>query len=100
MENKTDKHREGELTFSYDEVLAQLDQHRKPLAFTEITDQQREFIIRCRDNPRPVTYVKMAEFWKDLGWGPIAPTTLTSWTLKILRNGGDTDSGGAGHGGG
>lgn len=58
------------LPFTYEQVLRSLDEHR-PSYTREMTKEQKEFLIKCRDHERPVQWSEMARLWEKLGWGKI-----------------------------
>ena len=62
----------------FKKLMQGLDKYReKPPRYT-LTDEQKEFILKCRDNEKPVTYEIMVSLWKELGWGDIGVTSMVS----------------------
>lgn len=64
---------------TYTELMKSLDSFREK--GVKITKEQRNFIIACRENEKPITYEKMAELWSNL-WGK---TSLYFMRTKYLE---------------
>jgi len=61
----------------FKQVMKSLDTYRTgKTAKVAITEEQKEFLIACRDNPMPVAWLKVAELWKELGWGDVTESSL------------------------
>jgi hypothetical protein len=68
---------------SFDELMKNLDQFRGSAGTNfELSKDQKEFLLRCRDHNFPVIYPKMAELWQGLGWGDISTDSLRRLYLK------------------
>lgn len=61
----------------FKQVMKNLDTFRtgKP-SHLIITDEQKEFLIACRENPMPVSWDKVATLWEEIGWGTISSTAV------------------------
>ena len=61
----------------FKQVMKNLDQYRTgKYSKLSLTKEQEEFLIACRDNVQPVTWLKIAELWKEIGWGDISETSI------------------------
>lgn len=59
-------------TTKFEAMKSKLDKYRvrgKRSDAIVVTDEQRQFLILCRDHESPVTWAKTAELWEELGWG-------------------------------
>lgn len=68
---------------TYNELMKGLDQFRERSSRAKpITKEQKEFLIKCRKNPKPISYYKMAQLWSKV-WSPIGRTTIWEKCEKI-----------------
>ena len=81
MEDKKNQRRAGvsDLSFSFEALMAEVDQLRPTVRFNMLTQEQRRFILRCRDHSNPLSYPNMAKLWEKAGWGRINSSTLQYW---------------------
>lgn len=60
----------------FKQVMKSLDTYRTgKTGKVVLTEEQKEFLIACRDNPVPVSWEKIAELWQQIGWGQISNTS-------------------------
>ena len=71
-----------EIKITYNELMKSLDQFRVKPKRCSLTEEQKKFLLRCRDNPKPIPYNKMAELWSKL-WGEIKETSIRNRYLSI-----------------
>ena len=48
-----------------------------------LTKEQREFLLLCREGEQPVSYVKMADLWQQLGWGEVSKSGIEERYKKV-----------------
>ena len=75
--------KKDEFSFTWETLQKELDNYRKPLAFSELSDQQIDFIKKCRETKRPISFSEMSKLWAKLGWGEIRGNTLSAWYNRI-----------------
>lgn len=80
MKKKTD-----ELPFTYESVLKELDSYRNISREDLMTEDQKNFLIKCRDNEHPVPFIKMASLWEKLGWGKMSKTTIHKYYTDLKK---------------
>lgn len=68
-----------ELSFSFESLMAEVEQLRPTVSISNLTAEQKRFILACRDHARPLTYQNMAKLWEKAGWGKISTSTLQFW---------------------
>ena len=74
-------------TISYEELMTELEKHRGPRSRERIlTEQQKNFLIKCRAHSIPVTYDMMAVLWQRRGWGKVASTTIRTYWLQLKKD--------------
>ena len=72
---------------TFNELMKELDKYRGSHTTTiNLTDEQKKFILTCRDNPKPVTWIKMSELWTKLGWGKMPPSSM-AFRYNKIKNG-------------
>jgi hypothetical protein len=55
------------------DVLKNIDSYRgRNCSSIEISAEQKEFLLKCRDHVNPVPFKKVAELWAQIGWGEIS----------------------------
>lgn len=63
---------DAELKAEYERLDALRTQYYDPL----MTDEQYALVSYAREKTPPVTWVKMAQYWEERGWGRVKFTTL------------------------
>ena len=76
----------GDLPFTYESLMKDLDQYRGSVTWNNITGEQRDFIIKCREHPQPISFPKMAVLWEKLEWGKIKGNSIQNIYDKIKEN--------------
>ena len=71
--------KEPQITFN--ELMKELDNYRDTKFV--LTKDQKDFILKCRENKNPITWTKMSELWAKLGWGRMPISTLRDKYRKI-----------------
>ena len=62
---------------TFEELMKELEKHRGMRSRLRIlSEQQKEFLIKCRENVRPVSYKEMTKLWKRAGWDEITESTI------------------------
>jgi hypothetical protein len=62
---------------TFDEVMKELDKYRVGnVKQIILTDQQKEFITKCRMGNKKVPYNVMVSLWEKMGWGKIGDTSM------------------------
>ena len=77
------KKKSDELSFTWENLQKELDQYRGAMTWKNLTDEQLDFLRKCRNHQRPVSYTKMAVWWEQLGWGKITGSTLQNFYERI-----------------
>jgi hypothetical protein len=72
-----------ELPFTWESLQKELDTYRIKGNEKHFTPEQKEFLLKCRDNENPIPYSKMAELWEKLGWGKVAYHSMREWYKKV-----------------
>jgi len=72
-----------ELSFTWETLQKELDTYRKSLSFYDLTDEQIDFIKKCRKGKRPISFNEMSKLWLKLGWGEMRGNTLNAWYNRI-----------------
>ena len=68
------------LPFTWESLQKELDGYReRKKGVMNITEDQKDFILKCRDNDRPVPYPQMVMLWEKLGWGNISRCPLRDY---------------------
>ena len=62
--------------------MKELDKHRSKVRYI-LTDEQKKFILKCREHANPVPYSQMSVLWKKLGWGYMAETSIRNHYKKM-----------------
>jgi hypothetical protein len=73
------------LSFTWESLQKELDTYRARGREDTMTQSQKDFIVKCRENDKPVPYSRMAKLWAKLGWGNISKSTLHGY-YQNLRN--------------
>lgn len=61
----------------YDELMRELDKYRpQRIARVVMTEEQREFIRKCRNHENPIPPKIMVELWEELGWGHLSVNAM------------------------
>ena len=70
--------KKDDLSISYSELMKTLDKFRgyKPSKQRILTEEQKKFLIKCREHENPVIFRTMAELWTKLGWGKMNHATM------------------------
>ena len=69
---------------TWDELQTELDKYRgASCQRIKLTDDQIEFMKKCRIHKDPVPYSKMAELWAQLGWGNMSKSSIQIRWKKI-----------------
>ena len=71
----------------FKKLMQGLDKYREKPPRYVLTDEQKEFLLKCRDNEKPVPYDTMAKLWKQLGWGDIGVTSIVTRYKKLKGSG-------------
>lgn len=69
-------------SISYGELMAELDKHRYTKEVV-LTKEQVEFMLKCREGNRCVSFSRMAILWERLGWGKVCQATLYNRYQKL-----------------
>ena len=57
----------------------------KPCIYENMTKEQKEFLLLCRDNVNAVPFNKMAELWEELGWGKTSTENVRKRYLFLKK---------------
>ena len=69
---------------TYNQLMKELDKYR-PVHGGNYTNEQDEFIRKCRNSDRPITWDTIVNLWTQLGWGDISATTLSRHYKKLKQ---------------
>ena len=50
----------------------------------KVTDEQKEFLVACREHDIPVSWDKVAELWDKIGWGRVSATAMRN-RYKLVK---------------
>ncbi len=72
---------------TFDELLNELEQYRqRPKTRIKITNEQKIFLLKARDNKNPVSWKQIAELWSKM-WYPISSSTVAArYDLAKMKN--------------
>ena len=78
----------SEPTITLDELYKDLDKYREDNSHRrfQLTEEQKDFLLKCRDNPNPVSYPKMVVLWKRLGWGELNAESIRKRYLRVKED--------------
>jgi len=72
------------MKITYEELMSEVDKYKVPLKNTDLTDEQKEFIIKCRTGDKVVPFQKMADLWEMAGWGSSTEASMRRYLKKVL----------------
>lgn len=70
---------------TYSELMKELENHRCNPAYP-YTEQQDQFLLKARNNPRPVPYPVLVKLWIKAGWKVVTIAQIKGRWLR-LQNG-------------
>jgi uncharacterized protein YifE (UPF0438 family) len=70
---------------TYSELMKSLDQFREKPKINPLTEEQKKFLLKCRNNPKPIPFLKMAELWSKV-WYEIKETTVRNKYLSLKND--------------
>ena len=81
----TKKKSSGDLPFTMEQLEREIDSLRpKTITHKNISDEQRAFILKCRDHQRPVPYNKMAVLWVATWGGEMSCSSMKNIAYHVL----------------
>lgn len=80
---------DSETTITLNDLYSELSEIRESSRTYRVryTEEQEAFIIKCRNNMKPITFRVMAILWKKVGWGNISEDSLRRQWAKMVDNG-------------
>lgn len=62
--------------------MKELDKY-KTAGITEITDEQKQFLLKAREGNKKITWEKITELWVRVGWGKKGETTIRRYYKQL-----------------
>lgn len=67
----------------YKEIMNNLNRFKTIKKKCELTKEQKEFLLKCREGNNVVSWDTMAKLWEEIGWGKITSSGLRYLHKKI-----------------
>ena len=69
---------------TFEELMSEVEKLKK-LSTKQLSEEQKQFILKARSPEYMIPVHKMAELWEQVGWGKISKTTLFLRIKEVLQ---------------
>ena len=69
---------------TFEELMSEVEKLKK-LSTKQLSEEQKQFILKARSPEYMIPVYKMSELWEKVGWGKISKTTLFLRIKEVLQ---------------
>jgi len=69
---------------TFEELMSEVEKLKK-LSTKQLSEEQKQFILKARSPEYMIPVYKMSELWEKAGWGKISKTTLFLRIKEVLQ---------------
>jgi len=69
---------------TFEELMSEVEKLKK-LSTKQLSEEQKQFILKARSPEYMIPVYKMSELWEQAGWGKISKTTLFLRIKEVLQ---------------
>jgi len=69
---------------TFEELMSEVEKLKK-LSTKQLSEEQKQFILKARSPEYMIPVYKMSELWEQAGWGKVSKTTLFLRIKEVLQ---------------